>query len=655
MPASAAWARPEELVESLSSLDNTARLKALRDVKNQIIGNKTKKLSYIKLGAVPRVVEILASDTEVPLLVQSAAAVGSFACGIEAGVRAVLDSGVLPHLLKMLSNGDQKVVEACARSLKMIFQSTLAPKSDMFQGHRMELIIELLNSENENVAEVAASVLARCCETVDHQQALADAGGMQSLLRLLNASVKTREAALDALGALTKGNKQLCAVVMCMDQGRSLAMIMKLVKDKSPRTRLLACACLANIGKASPSSFQHEWEMRTSMLRVLVKLFDEPGPVGEEAPGVVADLVASNEELQKVALDMHAVEKLGEFLRKAALPSKQLTGVLSALAELCSRFQESRRQLLDMQVQARIIAALEHDCASVRAAACSCIRSLSRSVRNLRTSLTDERLVEPLLKLLNDSSADIQALAVSTVSNIVLDFAPHKAVVFRCGGVSQLIQLSQSMDPILRVNAVWALKNLMYMSDKSLKETVMSELTFSSLVDLIFDSEEKVREQAMALVRNLVYGDKDSIQLAIVQDAVLLHAVEKQLHVSTESEICIQGLYAVSNVAAGSEIHKEAVMNILIPETPMGVNGNTSLLMRYLQDMSNPQLRVGALWCVINLTFPGCPGLAGRISRLRNAGVEAQLHTMAEDPCLDVKDRAKTALEQFAAGEIPSR
>jgi hypothetical protein len=110
MPASASWAsRPEDLVESLSSLDNTARLKAIRDVKNQIIGNKTKKLSYIKLGAVPRVVEILANDTEVPLLVQSAAAVGSFACGTDAGVRAVLDSGVLPHLLKMLQNGDTQV------------------------------------------------------------------------------------------------------------------------------------------------------------------------------------------------------------------------------------------------------------------------------------------------------------------------------------------------------------------------------------------------------------------------------------------------------------------------------------------------------------------------------------------------------------------
>ena len=55
------------------------------------------------------VVEILASDIEVPLLVQSAATVGSFACTTDAGVRAILDNGVLPHLLKMLQNGDTQV------------------------------------------------------------------------------------------------------------------------------------------------------------------------------------------------------------------------------------------------------------------------------------------------------------------------------------------------------------------------------------------------------------------------------------------------------------------------------------------------------------------------------------------------------------------
>ena len=179
-------------------------------------------------------------------------------------------------------------MEACARSLKMIFHSRLAPKSDMFQSHRMELILQLLNHKNENVSEVAACVLARCCETADHQQVFANAGGLRSLVILLSGSVKTREAALDALAALTKNNKHLSETVIKMNHGESLRSIIKLLKEKSPVTRLLACTCLINIEKACPEKFKPASEdllARNSMLVILLKLLDEPGQVGEDAPG----------------------------------------------------------------------------------------------------------------------------------------------------------------------------------------------------------------------------------------------------------------------------------------------------------------------------------------------------------------------------------
>ena len=46
--------RQRQLVACLSSDDTSTKLKALRDLKNQIIGNKSRKLDYINLGAVPR-------------------------------------------------------------------------------------------------------------------------------------------------------------------------------------------------------------------------------------------------------------------------------------------------------------------------------------------------------------------------------------------------------------------------------------------------------------------------------------------------------------------------------------------------------------------------------------------------------------------------
>lgn len=114
---------PEELVEALRSGDAGAKFRAIKGIKNQIIGAKEKKLSFIRLGAVPHVVQLLASEGGEPALkVQSAAAVGSFAYGVDDGLRAVVDSGGVASLVSALHSADDGVVEAAVRSLKMIYQ-----------------------------------------------------------------------------------------------------------------------------------------------------------------------------------------------------------------------------------------------------------------------------------------------------------------------------------------------------------------------------------------------------------------------------------------------------------------------------------------------------------------------------------------------------
>ena len=121
MPASAMSSRSEALMERLeaASVENGGEslLKILRDVKNQIIGNKTKKVLYLHLGAVQRIVSVLDSaldtdggSTAKNLILQCAAALGSFSCGVDDGVRAVLDAGAVPYLIRLLSSPDEKVL-----------------------------------------------------------------------------------------------------------------------------------------------------------------------------------------------------------------------------------------------------------------------------------------------------------------------------------------------------------------------------------------------------------------------------------------------------------------------------------------------------------------------------------------------------------------
>jgi hypothetical protein len=104
------------------------RVLALREIKNQIIGNRTKKLLYLRLGAVPAVVSALAQPAASPAaLVQAAAAAGSFACGVDDGARAVLAAGAVGHLTRLLAHADDKVASFCSRSLVCcLFPSSLA-------------------------------------------------------------------------------------------------------------------------------------------------------------------------------------------------------------------------------------------------------------------------------------------------------------------------------------------------------------------------------------------------------------------------------------------------------------------------------------------------------------------------------------------------
>lgn len=78
-----------------------------------------------------------------------------------------------------------------------------------------------------------------------------------------------------------------------------------------------------------------------------------------------------------------------------------------------------------------------------------------------------------------------QVAALGAISNIVVDFLPHKSIFVQCGGVKELVQLTKSMDSSLRLNAVWALRNMVFLADTICKEGVFVELTASSMASLI--------------------------------------------------------------------------------------------------------------------------------------------------------------------------
>lgn len=78
-----------------------------------------------------------------------------------------------------------------------------------------------------------------------------------------------------------------------------------------------------------------------------------------------------------------------------------------------------------------------------------------------------------------------QVVALGAISNVVVDFKADKSVFTQCGGVRQLVLLSKSIESTIRVNAVWALKNLSFLVNNRCKEEILLELSTSTLTSLI--------------------------------------------------------------------------------------------------------------------------------------------------------------------------
>ncbi|KAE8728368.1 F11M15.21 protein isoform 3 [Hibiscus syriacus] len=651
--------RPSELLSRLASADPEVKVRALRELKNQIIGNRTKKLSFLKLGAVPSVAGILADTIDEVtennncnnnitnnILVQSATALGSFSCGFDAGVQAALDAGAFPNLLRLLANPNEKVVDAGARALRMIYKSKLAPKYDFLQQKNMEFLISLLNSEKENVSGLGASIITRSCETNVEQKALFDAGILRKLNSLLEGgSLSQRDASLESLATVFRNNPEVISKFAGPEIGRPLSSIIDLAKDRYPRTRLLACMCLIDIRNASPH-FLQDIGIKTKIVHILLELLDDPGQVGDEAPFAFSALIARKEDLQKLALEVNAIDNLHHHLQKGSLHSRRFEGILLALADMCSKLESCRSKFLSLKVLNLVADALTDCNAGVRTAACVCLKNVTRSIKNLSAGyFMNEIIVIPLVQLFLDPSTSVQVAALGAVSNIVVDFRTRKSVFVQCGGMKQLVQLTKSMESAVRSNALWALKNFVFQADKRLKEGVFSELTASLLSSLICDPEPSVQEQALALVRNLVDGCINLIEFVFAEDGLILGAIGRQLQCASKAEIGIQGMYALCNVASGNEFHKEAVIQQLF--TQMG-NKNQSFVIKFLQSKDS-QLRTATIWTIVNLTCPSSPGAPGRLEKLSNAGITSQIKNMVNDPCVDVKLRVRTVLEQSMA------
>ncbi|KAI5862321.1 ARM repeat-containing protein [Durotheca rogersii] len=329
--------------------------------------------------------------------------------------------------------------------------------------------------------------------------------------------------------------------------------LITLVRSRSGNEVLMATSILTSLFKAGFSYKTREASLGLLVVPVLLSILNEVETkmrgvdysncdrdtasmlnIIEEAPAILARLITDSEPLQKAAFDCGAVRTVCKLLKDSydvppplakswtwsthnkspgspsRLPPECRLGeegehrylvhrvkvresTLRAIGALATFKDEYRKAIVDQEAIHYIVESVAQNPGNpipVVIAACYAVRTLSRSVNILRTALVDHAVSMPLFELLRHHDIEVQVAATAAVCNLVMDFSPMREPLVEAGILGILCEHAHSHNPSLRLNALWALKNLVHSSSVDLKKRCVEELESGWLVQLICDDTE---------------------------------------------------------------------------------------------------------------------------------------------------------------------
>jgi len=413
----------------------------------------------------------------------------------------------------------------------------------------------------------------------------------------------------------------------------------------------------------------------------------------EEAARAVGELVAADPSVAQRTAQGDAVPRLAALLKTASHETRGgrrvFASAMMAIAELCLVDETPRRQLVEAEGSLeRIVHVLRTPNVEpeLLKLACSCVRSLSRSVKQLRTHLMDANVADALLRIVlepTQTSQKVLSDAVSSLCNLVLDFSPMKEAIVSAGGVArfaEIADLSATEVSDLSINALWALKNLSYLATHQVKRSVLDSLPWTDVRnalerECISINSPALKYQLLAIFRNLTFGGADDVSLVLeyAGQSDFVQVLTRLLSQARDPCMVLeQTLFVLCNIATGNEGHKQMLME----------EGIGDILATYLSENGTNEQRVAAAWCTINLVWRephqekrrkrsglhgrksrssyesmgdgmigGPTNAAARAAALMSAGVDLRLHALAKAQSPDVRDRARTALDLLGAAE----
>lgn len=443
------------------------------------------------------------------------------------------------------------------------------------------------------------------------------------------------------------------------------------------------------------------------LLPTLVPLLDQ----AEKDPRVyrtLAIVCRDNPEVVKMASEADVIKKVSAIIKTADTVgwtnSELISSCLLVLVAICMRDEPYRIAVMDTGVMSSVVEFMSSQASNpvsigafglrkIKLAACHLLRTLAHSVTLLRTGLATPEVADSVHALLTadpntilnayetiygaegltaedreqmlEDELEVKSAVMAAVCNLIPEFSSLQEIMVKKGFLELMMEGSRSSYPPLRLNSVWALKHAITGLKDEVRAKLLSELTPAYLLQLCNDPEPQVQEQAMGIIRNIACSSDLASIIAMLEGIGIdnfLALLDEKVTVSLQNaiyapeqlhhnQIILHIGYTISNIAAQTDalrdmfLQREDVLRKLLP-----------LFKHEVTDVRNV-----CAWVVINLTWQDehnsraskerCQERARKLVRL---GFQDMLNENRHDPCLDVRERTKTALFQLESLVGPS-
>ncbi|KAI0780550.1 ARM repeat-containing protein [Trametes elegans] len=484
-------------------------------------------------------------------------------------------------------------------------------------------------------------------ERRDHTTSPSRQGGWisRTLTALLQRKdVKLQEAVLSALACLVRDNDVLARKLAKAPPGVEsvLSVALSLAKSRNVDLQLAACLCATNILRACVHSnhdspvFASEQAAAITIMHVLNRIIGSE-TVGNQARTkacfILYHLVSDHQVFCQLAFERNSLAQVANLINSIT-PTEKVPDFEDDEPESVSRLREAALTAVaaialfdtdirtavtdDLRLIPAIQASLSNRYIGVRYAACQCARALSRAVSALRTNIVDTGLGLAVFQLFMKPDEDRQVMhaASAVICNIVTNFSPLRTAVLEQGVIPRLVQLLSGDDKELKLNALWAFKNLLYKATPDLKREVMSAIGWSEINSLLSNSDPRLREQVFHILRHIADGvdDVDFLFSEMGGSDELLGSLAEAME-SENEDVVLQAVFVLANVA-NSPAHQK---NILAHPR----------ILRRLQDClvdAKVEIRRPAVSCVLELSRQN----PRSYRELHEAGIDATLRHMLE-------------------------